>query len=76
MTIAGRTSIHPSKAWLLSNLETEDHKLMQIVLFGQPELDDNLSNIKIRQLRERITHSVNLSPFPADAIHEYLNFRL
>ncbi|VUD68031.1 hypothetical protein TDB9533_03952 [Thalassocella blandensis] len=61
---------------LLSNLETEQHKLMQIVLFGQPELDDNLSQVHIRQLRERITHSVNLSPFTPDVIHEYLNFRM
>ncbi len=61
---------------LLSNLETGDHKLMQIVLFGQPELDENLSQPQIRQLRERITHSVNLSPFTPDVIHEYLNFRL
>ena len=42
---------------LLSNLETERHKLLQIVLFGQPELDENLRQNNIRQLRERITHS-------------------
>lgn len=61
---------------LLSNLETEENKLLQIVLFGQPELDDNLSKPEIRQLRERITHSFNLSPFNQDSIHDYLNFRL
>lgn len=61
---------------LLSNLETEHHKLMQIVLFGQPELDDNLSQVQIRQLRERITHSVQLEPFSPEVIHEYLNFRM
>lgn len=61
---------------LLSNLETEQHKLMQIVLFGQPELDENLSKVHIRQLRERITHSVNLSLFTPEVIHEYLNFRM
>src|SRR5690554_5688354 len=42
---------------LLSNLETHRHKLMQIVLFGQPELDRKLEQRSIRQLRERITHS-------------------
>ncbi len=61
---------------LLSNLETQDHKLMQIVLFGQPELDDNLAQTRIRQLRERITHSVTLSPLDLPDVHEYLNFRL
>ncbi len=43
---------------LLSNLETDEHKLLQIVLFGQPELDEKLADRKIRQLRERITHSL------------------
>lgn len=61
---------------LLSNLETQDHKLLQIVLFGQPELDDNLAQTRIRQLRERITHSVMLSPLNLPDVHEYLNFRL
>lgn len=61
---------------LLSNLETDDQKLMQIVLFGQPELDDNLSQMKIRQLKERITHSVDLQPLNVKGIQEYLNFRL
>ncbi len=61
---------------LLSNLETEDQKLLQIVLFGQPELDENLSKPKIRQLRERITHSVDLAPLNLDGIHEYINFRM
>jgi type II secretory pathway predicted ATPase ExeA len=61
---------------LLSNLETDEHKLMQIILFGQPELDDNLSNKSIRQLRERITHNFNLSPLTHMEIHSYLNFRM
>ncbi len=47
---------------LFSNLETHRDKLMQIVLFGQPELDKNLSARHIRQLRERITHSFYLRP--------------
>lgn len=61
---------------LLSNLETSEHKLLQIVLFGQPELDENLANPRIRQLRERITHSLYLSPLQLPDIHAYLNFRL
>ncbi|MCA3129925.1 MAG: ExeA family protein [Betaproteobacteria bacterium] len=61
---------------LLSNLETDRHKLLQLVLFGQPELDENLSETSIRQLRERITHSFNLAPLAESDIGEYLNFRL
>jgi len=61
---------------LLSNLETDDHKLLQIILFGQPELDENLSIKSIRQLRERITHNFNLEPLTSAEIHKYLNFRM
>ena len=61
---------------LLSNLETDENKLLQMVLFGQPELDVKLSAPHIRQLKERITHSFNLSPFPPDDTLQYLNFRL
>ena len=61
---------------LLSNLETDENKLLQIVLFGQPELDQNLAQQSIRQLRERITHNFNLDPLTRDEIHNYLNFRM
>ncbi len=61
---------------LLSNLETDQHKLLQMVLFGQPELDDKLSMPHIRQLKERITHSFYLDPFPPEDTLDYLNFRL
>ncbi|MEO8101255.1 MAG: AAA family ATPase, partial [Betaproteobacteria bacterium] len=61
---------------LLSNLETSHDKLMQIVLFGQPELDQHLMLPNMRQLKERITHSFNLLPLPARDIKDYLNFRL
>jgi MSHA biogenesis protein MshM len=61
---------------LLSNLETADHKLLQIVLFGQPELDINLRETAIRQLRERITHSFELQPLQRADTHGYLNFRM
>jgi len=61
---------------LLSNLETRNDKLLQIVLFGQPELDENLSQTNMRQLRERITHSFRLEPLVAGDIREYLMFRM
>jgi MSHA biogenesis protein MshM len=61
---------------LLSNLETDQHKLLQIILFGQPELDENLSKKSIRQLRERITHNFDLAPLTANEIYKYLNFRM
>jgi MSHA biogenesis protein MshM len=61
---------------LLSNLETQHHKLLQIVLFGQPELDENLRQQNIRQLRERITHSFNLLPLDDEDVRAYLTFRL
>jgi MSHA biogenesis protein MshM len=61
---------------LLTNLETKQDKLLQIVLFGQPELDENLNQNKIRQLRERITHSFYLSPFDKADIEPYIEYRL
>jgi len=61
---------------LLSNLETKRDKLLQIVLFGQPELDENLNQEQIRQLRERITHRFNLGPLQTKDVGEYLIFRL
>jgi len=61
---------------LLNNLETHQHKLMQIVLFGQPELDKILAQKNIRQLRERITHSFRLEPLSAEATSEYIRYRL
>jgi type II secretory pathway predicted ATPase ExeA len=61
---------------LLSNLETRNDKLLQIVLFGQPELDDNLRQPHIRPLRERVSHSFRLEPLGAGEIREYLMFRM
>lgn len=61
---------------LMSNLETGQAKLLQIVLFGQPELDDKLKNKNIRQLKERINYSLYLKPFTAQDIYDYLNFRM
>ncbi len=50
---------------LLSNLESNRHKLLQIVLFGQPELDETLAKPALRQLRDRITHAFRMRPLPA-----------
>ncbi len=61
---------------LLSNLETETHKLLQIVLFGQPDLDDNLAQPQIRQLKERITHNFVLPPLQKGSLADYLMFRM
>jgi len=61
---------------LLSNLETDDAKLLQIVLFGQPELDAKLDANEIRQLRERITHAFDLRPLSSGDAARYLDFRL
>jgi len=61
---------------LLSNLETEKRKLLQIVMFGQPELDAHLANPAIRQLRQRIAFSFRLSGMHRDELRQYLNQRL
>ena len=61
---------------LLSNLETETEKLLQILLFGQPELDEHIDSPSVRQLRERITYSFYLSPLDWHMTDKYLHFRL
>lgn len=61
---------------LLSNIETSKDKLLQIILFGQPELDALLASPAARQLRSRIGHSFILKPLTPDQVYEYLNFRL
>jgi len=61
---------------LLSNLESNRNKLLQIVLFGQPELDDHLNTADIRQLKERITHSFRLEPLVRADIASYIDFRM
>ena len=61
---------------LLSNLESNRHKLLQLVLFGQPELDETLARADMRQLRERITHNFNLEPLVREDIDQYLDFRM
>ena len=61
---------------LLSNLETTDDKLLQIVLVGQPELDDKLDSIGLRQLKQRIALRAQLSPLSANETAEYIAQRL
>ena len=61
---------------LLSNLESSRHKLLQIVLFGQPELDATLAKASLRQLRDRITHSFRMRPLAAPEVAKYLAFRM
>ncbi|WP_308921664.1 AAA family ATPase [Janthinobacterium sp. J1-1] len=61
---------------LLTNLETEKRKLLQIVLFGQPELDDKLARPEIRQLAQRITFHYHLGPLSRDDVEFYVAHRL
>ena len=61
---------------LLTNLETEHDKLMQVVLFGQPELDRRLGRPHLRQLRQRILFSHQLQPLGLAGLRAYLDHRL
>jgi MSHA biogenesis protein MshM len=61
---------------LLTNLETEKRKLLQVVLFGQPELDQKLEHPSIRQLRQRITFQYRLTALGRDECDHYIAHRL
>jgi type II secretory pathway predicted ATPase ExeA len=61
---------------LLTNLETASDKLLQIVLFGQPELDALLADPRIRQFKDRITVNLTLPPLGESDTREYLRRRL
>lgn len=61
---------------LLSNLETDDRKLLQIVLMGQPELRDRLNAFGLRQLRQRITVRYHLRPLTRTEVGQYVHHRL
>lgn len=61
---------------LLTNLETEKRKLMQVVLFGQPELDERLKQNSVRQLRQRISFQYRLDGLHRDEMDRYLRHRL
>jgi len=61
---------------LLSNLEMENRKLLQIVLLGQPELRDRLNSPRLSQLRQRITVRYHLMPLTRDEVARYIQHRL
>ncbi|WP_310628624.1 AAA family ATPase [Limnohabitans sp.] len=61
---------------LLSNLETEKRKLLQVIIFGQPELEDKLNHPSIRQLKQRIAFEYCLAPMGRDEIDYYIQHRL
>ncbi len=61
---------------LLTNLETEKRKLLQVVMLGQPELDSMLSRSDLRQLKQRIIFSENLKPFSKQGVLDYIKHRL
>lgn len=61
---------------LLSNLETDDRKLLQIVLMGQPELRDRLNAHRLRQLRQRITVRYHLGVLSRAEVSEYIRHRI
>ncbi|MFT5082910.1 MAG: MSHA biogenesis protein MshM [Lentisphaeria bacterium] len=61
---------------LLTNLETEKRKLLQVVILGQPELDNLLSRSDLRQLKQRIIFSEYLHPFSREGVKEYILHRM
>jgi general secretion pathway protein A len=61
---------------LISNLETDDRKLLQIVLMGQPELRDRLNSPNLKQLRQRITVRYHLAPLTRTEVGQYIQHRL
>lgn len=61
---------------LISNIETDDRKLLQIVLMGQPELRDRLNSPRLKQLRQRITVRYHLAPLTRTEVGQYIQHRL
>ena len=61
---------------LMTNLETEKQKLIQVVLFGQPELDVSINDPAVRQLKQRITFSYQLEPLDMKGMEAYIMHRL
>jgi general secretion pathway protein A len=61
---------------LISNIETDDRKLVQIVLMGQPELRDRLDSPRLKQLRQRITVRYHLRPLTRTEVGQYIQHRL
>jgi MSHA biogenesis protein MshM len=61
---------------LMTNLETESRKLLQVVLFGQPELDEKLALPELRQLKQRVTFSYSLKLMNTDQVYQYVKHRM
>jgi general secretion pathway protein A len=61
---------------LLTNLETASHKLLQIILIGQPELREVLGRVELRQLAQRVTGRYHLNPLSKSETSSYVNHRL
>jgi general secretion pathway protein A len=61
---------------LLTNLETSQHKLVQMVLVGQPELDQKLDSLELRQLKQRISLRCQLKPLELEQVRGYIHCRL
>jgi len=61
---------------LITNLETETRKLLQVVLFGQPELNHKLSLPELRQLNQRVTFSYTLQLMDSDQVYQYVKHRM
>ncbi|MCM8762883.1 MAG: AAA family ATPase [Candidatus Omnitrophica bacterium] len=61
---------------LLSNLETSQGKLLQVVLVGQPELVEKLKQFRLRQIRQRVSVKYNILPLQEEEVKDYIEFRL
>ncbi|MDO8581169.1 MAG: AAA family ATPase [Candidatus Omnitrophota bacterium] len=61
---------------LLSNLETEKEKLLQLVLVGQPELEDKLNQPELRQLNQRVTVRFHMTPLKKEEVGQYITHRI
>ena len=61
---------------LLSNMQVDDTKLVQVLLFGQTELDRMLNSPELRQVKDRVLFQLNIAPFSRDELADYLAFRL
>jgi hypothetical protein len=61
---------------LLSNMQVDDTKLVQVLLFGQTELDRMLNSPELRQVKDRVLFQLNIEPFSRDELADYLAFRL
>lgn len=70
------TSRQLEQVRLLSNLETSQEKLLQIILIGQPELTEKLSKNNLRQIRQRIFVKHNICPLREEEVRRYITHRL